>query len=170
MEGIKPFSLPNLKDVIHREMSSSNWSQLVHHCQPVTNVSLVCRDGVVYSHKIVLASVSGFVKTLLSDIPVGDHVSVFLPDFFTKDVENFLQNIILNKPNVNVDVCNLLQCLSSRLLSGKTLFKEETKDYYREGGEDTNGNEGKAVVTPASKDQIEFKSESEPADDLSNEL
>ena len=105
-------------------MSSSNWSDLVHHCQPVSNVSLVCRDGVVYSHKIVLASVSGFVKTLLSDIPTGDHVSVFLPDFFRKDVEKFLQNIILNKPNVNVDLCNLLQCvedetelLSSRLFT-----------------------------------------------------
>ena len=147
-------------------MSSSNWSQLVQHCQPVTNVSLVCRDGVVYTHKIVLASVSGFVKTLLSDIPTGDHVSVFLPDFFTKDVENFLQNIILNKPNVNVDVCNLLQCLSSRLLSGKTLFKEETKDYYCEGKEDTNGNEGKAAVTPATKCQSEFKSAGEATSNI----
>ena len=147
-------------------MSSSTWSELVQHCQPVSNVSLVCRDGVVYSHKIVLASVSGFVKTLLSDIPTGDHVSVFLPDFFTKDVENFLQNIILNKPNVNVDLCNLLQCLSSRLLSGKTLFKEETKDYYCEGKEDTNGNEGKAAVTPATKCQSEFKSAGEATSNI----
>ena len=68
--GIKPFSSPNLKDVIFTEMPSSNWSELVQHCQPVSNVSLVCRDGVVYTHKIVLASVSGFVETLLSDIPV----------------------------------------------------------------------------------------------------
>ena len=153
-------------------MPSSNWVDLVdQNCQPVSNVSLVCGDGVVYTHKIVLASVSGFVKTLLSDIPTGDHVSVFLPDFFTKDVENFLQNIILNKPNVNVDVCNLLQCLSSRLLSGKTLFKEETNDYYCEGEEDTNGiNEGKAAVTPATKGHSEFKSESEPTDETNSNL
>ena len=51
-------------------MSSSDWAELVRHCKPVSNVNLVCRDGVVYSHKIVLASVSGFVETLLSDIPV----------------------------------------------------------------------------------------------------
>ena len=106
MEGIKPFSLPNLKDVIHGEMSSSNWSQLVQHCQPVSNVSLVCRDGVVYTHKIVLASVSGFVKTLLSDIPVGDHVSVFMPDFFRKDVKEFLHDILLKSPNDNLDLQN----------------------------------------------------------------
>jgi len=161
------------------KMPSSNWIDLVdQNCQPVSNVSLVCRDGVVYTHKIVLASVSGFVKTLLSDIPTGDHVSVFLPDFFNEDVEKILQNIILNKPNVNVDLCNLLQCvadetelLSSRFLSGKTLFKEETKDYYFEDEEDTNGiNEGKAAVTPASKGQSEFKSESEPTDETNSNL
>ena len=93
MEGIKPFSLPITKPQrrdpdIHREMSSSNWSELVQHCQPVSNVSLVCRDGVVYSHKIVLASVSGFVETLLRDIPVGDDVGVFLSDFSKKEVNS----------------------------------------------------------------------------------
>ena len=82
------------------KMPSSNWADLVdQNCQPVSNVSLVCRDGVVYSHKIVLASVSGFVKTLLSDIPTGDHVSVFLPDFNFREVENFLENILLRRQN-----------------------------------------------------------------------
>ena len=80
-------------------MSSSNWVELLEHCQPVSNVSLVCRDGVVYSHKIVLASVSDFVKTLLSDIPTGDHVSVFLPDFSFREVEKFLENILLRRQN-----------------------------------------------------------------------
>ena len=80
-------------------MSSSNWSELVQHCQPVSNVSLVCRDGVVYTHKIVLASVSGFVKTLLSDIPTGDHVSVFMPDFSFREIECFLENILLRRQN-----------------------------------------------------------------------
>ena len=54
----------------------------------MSNVNLVCRDGVVYSHKIVLASVSEFLKTLLSDIPVGDDVSVFLSDFSKKEVNS----------------------------------------------------------------------------------
>ena len=56
----------------------------------MSNVNLVCRDGVVYSHKIVLASVSGFVETLLSDIPVGDDVGVFLSDFSKKEVNKLL--------------------------------------------------------------------------------
>ena len=57
----------------------------------MSNVNLVCRDGVVYSHKIVLASVSGFVETLLRDIPVGDDVGVFLSDFSKKEVNKLLR-------------------------------------------------------------------------------
>ena len=103
-------------------MPSSNWMDLVDQiCQLVTNVSLVCRDGVVYSHKIVLASVSGFVKTLLSDIPVGDHVSVFLPDFFRKDVKQFLHDFLLRSPNVNIDLQNMFKF-------AEVFVKEETEE------------------------------------------
>ena len=89
-------------------MSPSHWAELVKHCHPVSNVSLVCRDGVVHTHKIVLASVSDFVKTLLSDIPVGDDVSVFLPDSSTEDVGQFLENVLLLREHNNYDLCNLL--------------------------------------------------------------
>ena len=110
-------------------MSSSNWSELVQHCQPVSNVSLVCRDGVVYTHKIVLASVSGFVKTLLSDIPTGDHVSVFLPDFFRKDVIEYLHDILLRRPNDNLDLQNIFKSAEN---SAEVIVKEETEDHAEE--------------------------------------
>lgn len=121
---------------------SSTWSDLVQHCQPVSNVSLVCRDGVVYTHKIVLASVSGFVKTLLSDIPVGDHVSVFLPDFCADDVTQFLENILLSRKNSNFDLCYIFQspdtiedCITPSSSQGKEVFvKKEVDDVMEEDG------------------------------------
>ena len=115
-------------------MPSFNWVDLVdQNCQPVSNVSLVCRDGVVYTHKIVLASVSGFVKTLLSDIPVGDHVSVFMPDFCAVDVTQFLENILLSRKNCNFGLCNIFQSPGtseafmepSSCLEGEVFVKEE---------------------------------------------
>ena len=114
-------------------MPTSNWVELLQHCQPVSNVSLVCRDGDVYTHKIVLASVSGFVKTLLSDIPVGDHVSVFLPDFCADDITQFLENILLSKKNNNFGLCNIFQSPGtseafmepSSCLEGEVFVKEE---------------------------------------------
>ena len=114
-------------------MPSSNWVDLVdQNCQPVSNVSLVCRDGVVYSHKIVLASVSGFVKTLLSDIPTGDHVSVFLPDFSIKDVKQLLHDILLKSPNDNLDLQNIFKF-------AEVFVKEETEEI--EEGEEPAGEE-----------------------------
>ena len=81
----------------------------------MSNVNLVCRDGVVYSHKIVLASVSDFVKTLLSDIPVGDDVSVFLPDFSRKEVNKLLENILLKRRSDNSDLCAVLHYFHSEI-------------------------------------------------------
>merc|ERR1719422_781074 len=96
-------------------MTSSDWAELVRTCKPVSNVNLVCREGVVYSHKIVLASVSDFVKTLLSDIPVGDDVSVFLPDFSKKEVNKLLENILLKRRSDCHDLCSVLQYFQSEI-------------------------------------------------------
>jgi len=116
--------------------TSSDWAELVRHCKPVSNVNLVCRDGVVYSHKIVLGSVSDFVKTLLSDIPVGDDVTVFLPDFSKKEVNKFLENILLKRRSDNHDLCAVLHYFQSEneeeLMEEKTgevFVKEEIDDY-----------------------------------------
>ena len=95
-------------------------------------VNLVCRDGVVYSHKIVLASVSGFVETLLSDIPVGDDVGVFLSDFSKKEV--------------------------NKLLTTKGVFvKEETEDCSEKGsGELTEYLVNKSVLDEEKISEDEF--------------
>ena len=147
-------------------MTSSDWAELVRHCKPVSNVNLVCRDGVVYSHKIVLGSVSDFVKTLLSDIPVGDDVSVFLPDFSKKEVNKFLENILLKRKSDNYDLCTVLK--SSELDGGckapgsilrtKGVFvKEETEDCSEKGsGELTEYLVDKSVLDEEEISEDEF--------------
>ena len=119
-------------------MTASDWAELVRHCKPVSNVNLVCRDGVVYSHKIVLASVSDFVKTLLSDIPVGDDVSVFLPDFSKEEVNKLQENILLKRRSDNYDLCAVLHYFQSEIVkdliasaqerTGEVFVKEEIDD------------------------------------------
>ena len=127
-------------------MPSFNWVDLVdQNCQPVSNVSLVCRDGVVYTHKIVLASVSGFVKTLLSEIPVGDHVSVFLPDFSIKDVKQLLHDILLKSPNDNLDLQTIFKFAENAaevfVKKETEYFSDEDKDYgyYQEPAGEESG-------------------------------
>ena len=37
-------------------------------------------DGIIFSHKIIVASASEFIKHLLIDFPVGDEITLYLPD------------------------------------------------------------------------------------------
>ena len=63
---------------------------LLQDCQRLTNVTIQCQDGLVSSHKLVLAGVSDFIKNILSEIPVGDEVTLLMPDFRAEEVEKFL--------------------------------------------------------------------------------
>ena len=63
---------------------------LLNSCQRLSNVTIRCRDGLVSSHKIILAGVSPCIKRILSGIPVGDEVTVIMPDFESSQLHTFL--------------------------------------------------------------------------------
>ena len=79
---------------------------LLSKCQRVSNVTVKCQDGLVSSHKIVLAGVSPFIKHILAQIPVGDDVTVIMPSFTAGDVQKFLvswmENPVVMQPE---DIC-----------------------------------------------------------------
>ena len=66
------------------------WSQMLSDSEHVSNMKIICLDGVIISHKIVVASVSNFIKHLIITIPVNDNVTIFMPDFNKEEIENFL--------------------------------------------------------------------------------
>ena len=66
------------------------WRGLLKDSENVTNIKIVCSDGVIYTHKIIIASISNFIKQLLLNIPVGDQVVLFLPDFSKEEVDTLL--------------------------------------------------------------------------------
>ena len=72
----------------------------------VSNLSVVCGDGVLASHKIVLAGVSTFIKSIIAAIPVGDHITVIMPDFCVDEMEEFLQMIISENVSDNFPLCS----------------------------------------------------------------
>ena len=63
----------------------------------MSNVTLACRDGNLGSHKIVLARVSSFIKNILADIPVGDNVTIIMPDYPKAQVDLFLRSFIFKE-------------------------------------------------------------------------
>ena len=86
-----------------------SWKQLIGDCRKLSNVKIVCRDGAtVETHKIVLGSVSLFLKKFITDIPTGDDVTFFLPDFHYESVEEFLGSITLNETPTDAELARAL--------------------------------------------------------------
>ena len=71
------------------------WYKLLPECQSMTNVSLVCEDGVVTSHKIIVAGISEFIRGLMEEaIPSNDPVTIIMPDFETIIVERMIGDVL----------------------------------------------------------------------------
>ena len=86
-----------------------SWKQLLGDCRKLANVKIVCREGaIVETHKIVLGSVSLFLKSILTDIPTGDDITFFLPDFHYERVEDFLGSITLNETPTDAEIARAL--------------------------------------------------------------
>ena len=73
-------------------------------CQRLSNVTIRCGDGLVSTHKIILASVSPFIREILSDIPNGDQVTVMMPDFGVRPIEDFLISWMHHPDSNNKDI------------------------------------------------------------------
>jgi len=63
---------------------------LVESCPSVSNLTVVCRDGVLSTHKIVAATASDYLKSLLCELPAADEVTLYLPDFSENKVRVLL--------------------------------------------------------------------------------
>ena len=97
---------------MNEPVSVSKKMDMLEECSSLTNVTIVCSDGIIHTHKIVVATASDFIKHLLSDIPVGDEVTIFLPDNERGKVEEWIRGIFSNKSqedlNDAIDIgCNL---------------------------------------------------------------
>ena len=58
-----------------------------------SDVTIYCGDGILMSHKIVLASISPLLADLLHENIQDKHVSLILPDFSVRRFAGFLENI-----------------------------------------------------------------------------
>ena len=69
----------------------------------MSNVTIVCSDGIIHTHKIIVASASDFIKHLISDVPVGDEITLYLPDHRKCRVSEILDGIfsVKNQPSSN---------------------------------------------------------------------
>ena len=121
---------------ILRDMDS-----LLKSCQRLSNVTIRCHDGLISTHKIILASVSSFTKEILEDIPSGDQVTVLMPDFGSGPIEDFLSSW-MNQKDFDNEIDRAF----------RNTFKKEQD--AKENSSIVDGKENPSVEEPDGKDNL----------------
>ena len=104
------------------------FGDLLEESSNVSNVTLACGDGHLASHKIVVAGVSSFIKNILADIPVGDDVTIILPDFTTTQVELLFKYSMEKKTHLNLRANLRANLLAAFGVTGVPLHTEKCND------------------------------------------
>ena len=84
----------------------SLWDQFHSDYRQVSNASIICEDGVIYTHKLMLANISKLLKLILSDIPAADEVTLYLHNFPKKHVEEFFVDLLQKKESSHGQLCS----------------------------------------------------------------
>jgi len=103
-------------------MTTDKWKdKWVKSCEGMSNVTIVCNDGVVHSHKIIIAIVSEFIKDIMITIPVADDVTIFLPDFQTAHINSVIDQFIFGASHhsLNLDL--------QYVLKSSSMFKDNSE-------------------------------------------
>ena len=64
------------------------------NCSKFTNCQIICSDGVLHTHKLLLAASGSFIFHLLEDVPVCEDVSLLLVDFKIEHITMYLDQTI----------------------------------------------------------------------------
>ena len=87
------------------------------------NVKIVCADGDLMTHKVLVASCSEFLCRLLREAAGADEITIMLPDFDKWTVKEFLKNCFASSSDKSELSSHSLQL--SRLLNGSCVDKQE---------------------------------------------
>ena len=101
------------------------WSKFLEACGHTENVSIICRDGVLRSHKLVLANISKFMEEILKDIPTADEATIYLTDISKTDIEHFLQNAASDKSNLNRELESLFAIDISTIVPKQEIYEDK---------------------------------------------
>ena len=84
------------------------WIEALKDGWKVSNCKIISHEGKeTFTHKIVLAAKSEFLKDILVDIPEGHDVVIILPDFSSDEIELFMQKM-MGQSNIVSSLWNII--------------------------------------------------------------
>ena len=87
--------------------SNFSWDTFHSACSQVSNASIICEDGVISTHKLILANMSRLMMDILRDIPAADEVTLYLKPFSKIKVQTFLSNVLQKKDCNEIELCSI---------------------------------------------------------------
>ena len=84
-----------------------SWDRFHSDCRHVSNASIICEDGVIFTHKLVLATISKLLEKVLSDIPAADEVTFYLKTFKKSTVEEFFDDLLHKRDCNHFELCSI---------------------------------------------------------------
>jgi len=84
-----------------------SWDRFHSDCRHVSNASIICEDGVIFTHKLVLATVSKLLEQMLSDVPAADEVTFYLKTFEKSTVEEFFNDLLHKRDCSHSELCSI---------------------------------------------------------------
>lgn len=124
-------------------MGGSHIEEFLNHSEGLFNVRIVCRDGVIVSHKIIVASVSNFIKNIMLNIPVGDDITLYLPEHHKIEIEEFLalNKSIKKEKDLFAETIDYDLEMDQRVSNELEHLKEEEEEIVHDGFETMNCNQ-----------------------------
>ena len=136
----------------------SQWQELLAESDIVTNVTIVCQDNIVQTHKIIVASASELLKDLINEYPPGDKVVIFMPEFRTHQIKNLINKLMFPIIQIDCDVSEALNIGKSNYQTAKVKVEDKTFIDINELCEDTEETE-KSVSNSESEEEDERDTE-----------
>ena len=121
------------------DIQSHSSVDFLHEFESFSNLTIICSDGLLFSHKVVLASISSYVKQILSQFPLGDEVTIYLPDYTQARVESFVTSKVFEDTQYEEDLARHFKAVKP--LNGFRQFDKEAKTEVERDFEDLKENE-----------------------------
>ena len=123
-------------------MDSGSEDNFLNNCHQHCNVKLVCKDGDISSHKLIISRNSEFLKKLLWNIPVGDSVTLYLPDFLFSYIKKSLCSLQSDK-TFDREIGTAENEAENTLIQPKVKIEEYEDDLKYEADYDSDHDEDK---------------------------
>ena len=113
------------------------------NCSNFSNCQIVCSDGVLHTHKLLLAASGSFIRFLLEDVPESEDACLHLVDFKIEHITMYLDQTIFRnlRPTLTMETKHIQNIFKSKPPELDKVRKENKSSGKQNGESSSNKNQ-----------------------------